>query len=112
MCPSVYILDFAFCYGWLTQPHEAIVPCIGAKYDLYITYPRKRQALRWAIGLRGKGFSPLRGDASASCWASEAEHSSEVEEDGLPLEEYLNLALVWKPRSSNDIPYFLSRLST
>lgn len=107
MCPLVCILDTVFWYGWLTGTHKAKVPCM-AKYDLYITYPRERQALRWEIGLRGKGLSlwrrmflPLLG-----LWGWVFLRGRGLS----PLPPGIGKTLVWKPKSSNDTPSFISEI--
>lgn len=107
MCPLVCMLYIVFWYGWLNGTHEAKVPCM-AKYDLYITYPRGRQALRWEIGLRGKGLRLWRGMLLPllGLWGYIF-----LTGRGLwPLPPGIGKTLVWKPKSSNDTPSFISEI--
>lgn len=97
------MLDTVFWYGWLAGPHEAPVPCKGPS-KIYVCYPRERQALGWEKEPGGKGLSLVRGDASASCWASEVGHSSEVEEDALC---HMGLGRPWDGSWDLQMIYFI-----
>lgn len=69
--PLLCMLDLLYSnmVGLLSH-NEITDPCKGAKYDLYVSYPREKQALRREPGTRNKGLRLERVDSLTSCCVS------------------------------------------